>query len=342
MLVQKAARNRIKQALMLLVLMLLPLVGFAQGTVVAWPAPVPVDLTDVTAISAGGYQGLAVKSDGTVVAWGDNNYGQTDVPVGLTDVTAVAGGYFHSLALKSDGTVVVWGSFGGENPPAELVDVIAISAGSVHSLALKSDGTVVAWGRETYGPAPAGLSGATAVSAGVGHSLVLKSDGTVIAWGLNYSGQTDVPVGLTGVVAIAAGWTHSLALKSDGTVVAWGMNNTAQATVPAGLTGVTAISAGTNHSLALQNPLTPEMAITDLAGYLNSQSLNASTKKSLGAKLNTALAALAAPNLPLACQLMQDFINQTKAQRGKKQITAAQADYLIAQASDIMLLIGCP
>ena len=209
---------------------------------------------------------------------------------------------------------------------------------------LKSDGTVIAWGLNYSGQTdvPVGLTGVVAIAAGWTHSLALKSDGTVVAWGGDSFGQSAVPSGLTGVTAIATRWNHNLALKSDGTVVAWGMNNTAQATVPAGLTGVTAISAGTNHSLALQNPLTPEMAITDLAGYLNSQSLNASTKKSLGAKLNTALAALAAPNLPLACQLMQDFINQTKAQRGKKQITAAQADYLIAQASDIMLLIGCP
>ena len=49
---------------------------------------------------------MALKADGTVVAWGDNGEGQADVPAGLTDVIAIAAGLSHSVALKSDGTVV--------------------------------------------------------------------------------------------------------------------------------------------------------------------------------------------------------------------------------------------
>jgi len=60
-----------------------------------------------------------------------------------------------------------------------------------------------------------------------------------------------------------------------------------------------------------------------------------------GGALSAALAAMAAPNPSLACQAMQDFINLAKAQQGRK-ITAAQADYMIAQGSDIKLLMGCP
>ena len=44
-----------------------------------------------------------------MVAWGYNDYGQTNVPAGLSGVTAIAAGDYHSLALKSDGTVVAWG-----------------------------------------------------------------------------------------------------------------------------------------------------------------------------------------------------------------------------------------
>ena len=57
---------------------------------------------------------MALKADGTVVAWGDNGEGQADVPAGLTDVIAIAAGTSHSVALKSDGTVVAWG-FNGSN-----------------------------------------------------------------------------------------------------------------------------------------------------------------------------------------------------------------------------------
>ena len=51
-----------------------------------------------------------LKSNGTIVAWGYNNYGQTNVPAGLSNVVAIAAGGDHSLALKSDGTVVAWGA----------------------------------------------------------------------------------------------------------------------------------------------------------------------------------------------------------------------------------------
>ena len=70
---------------------------------------VPDGLTNVTAIAAGFYHTLALKSDGTVAAWGYNSNGQTTVPDGLTNVTTIAAGGYHSLALKADGTVVGWG-----------------------------------------------------------------------------------------------------------------------------------------------------------------------------------------------------------------------------------------
>jgi uncharacterized repeat protein (TIGR01451 family) len=64
---------------------------------------------------------LALKSDGTVWAWGDNDVGQlgdgtttsrmTPTQVGgLAGVTAIAAGDLHSLAVKGDGTVWAWGS----------------------------------------------------------------------------------------------------------------------------------------------------------------------------------------------------------------------------------------
>lgn len=193
----------------------------------------------------------------SVIAWGQNTYGQCSVPSDLADVQALDGGNWHSLALKTDGTVIAWGhnSFGQGSVPDGLSGVRAIAAGNWHNLALKEDGTVFAWGDNSYGQCavPAGLSGVIAVAAGYTHSLALKEDGTVVGWGSNSAGQRNPPVGLNRVVAIAAGMNHSLALKDDGTVVAWGANGYVQRTVPEGLDDVVAIDTAGYHNLALKS-----------------------------------------------------------------------------------------
>jgi hypothetical protein len=133
----------------------------------------------VVAIAAGDNHCLALKADGTVVAWGSDGEGSTSVPAGLTGVTAVAAGGNQSLALKSDGTVVAWG-YEGEGlvtGAAGLSDVIAIDAGYYHCLALKSDRTMVAWGYDGDGQItiPAGLSDVFAIAAGKYHSLIFAT-----------------------------------------------------------------------------------------------------------------------------------------------------------------------
>jgi len=210
----------------------------------------------VRAIAAGGYFSLALKADGTVIAWGWSEYGQTTVPATATNVVAIAAGFYHSLALKADGTVVAWGynDSGQTDVPATATNVVAIAGGRHHSLTLKADGAVVAWGFNGYGVTnvPATATNVVAIAGGGYHSLVLQADGTVVAWGNNGSGQTTVPATATNVVAIAAGFYHSLALKADGTVVAWGNNGSGQTDVPTTVTNVVAIAAGDEHSLALK------------------------------------------------------------------------------------------
>jgi hypothetical protein len=138
------------------------------------------------------------------------------VPAGLTTATAVAGGGAFSVALKSDGTVIAWGdnSANQTNVPGGLTGVTAIAAGGGHGLALKSDGTVRAWGYDLFSQAtvPPGLSGVRAIAAGGFHSLALLSNSTVVVWGRNWEGQAIAPSGLTNVIAVAGGYLHSLAL----------------------------------------------------------------------------------------------------------------------------------
>jgi RHS repeat-associated protein len=125
--------------------------------------PVQVAISGVASIAAGGTHALAIKTDGTVWAWGNNNTGQlgdggacgktctTPVRVtGLTGATQVAGGYVHSLASISDGTVKGW----GRNAEGEV-----------------GDGTTVV--RAT----PTTTSGLTGVRPGAGATATFTYDG---------------------------------------------------------------------------------------------------------------------------------------------------------------------
>jgi alpha-tubulin suppressor-like RCC1 family protein len=202
-----------------------------NGTVMAWgfgangelgngtapvnsPLPVAVSgLRGVKAVSAGNQSSVALLSNDTVKAWGDNVEGElgtgtsggfSDVPVavtGLRGVKAVSAGVNHCMALLRNGTVRTWGlntfgelgngTTGGFSavPVAvsRLSSVIAISDGGQFSLALLSSSNIVmGWGGNAEGelgtgttrnsdvPVPVGgLSGVTAVSAGDLFSLAL-------------------------------------------------------------------------------------------------------------------------------------------------------------------------
>ena len=238
-------------------------------------------LLDIIAIAAGPHHGIALRDDGTIVAWGSKWISQgpqvdrdATVPEGLTGIAAIAaGGPFqhpHNLALKRDGTVVSWGwrqhhsSLDGlvrrdrelKPVPDGLSGVIEVATCGDNSLALKEDGTVVSWfsDRGERRDVPDGLNDVVAIAAGAGHSLVLRTNGTVLAW--RGGARLDVPDGLGHVTAIAAGLTHSLALKDDGTVIAWECRDSNGGSshswdVPAGLAGVIGIAAGGTDSVAV-------------------------------------------------------------------------------------------
>lgn len=254
-------------------------------------------LTDVVAVAGGASYSLALKSDGTMWAWGNNDVGQLgngESGSGLTSITPV------QVEDPSDAS----GFFTG---------VVAVAAGSHHSLAVKSDGTVWAWGWNLYGQLGDGtttnsstpvqasnLTGATDVSGGNFHSVALKSDGTVWAWGRNDKGQlghdpnpatsgfqnSSTPSqvsGLTDVKDVASGLNHNLvATNTSGAVWAWGCNdygqlgNSGVPTNPAsncatfsrtpvqtiGLFAATEVIGGGSHSLALADNDTADPTTT--------------------------------------------------------------------------------
>lgn len=238
--------------------------SLAVAGVIAWgegdwdgQLDVPANLMNVVAVAAGGAHSLALKADGTVVAWGLNDRYQAQVPPGLSGVVGIAAGGDFSLALKEDGTVVGWGAY--QSParaiPPGLTNAIAISASWYDGLALRTDGTVVAW--DGYGNLIAlsdSWTNVVAVAGGGLHFLALRADGTILSSGDDSYGQGNVPADLANAVAISANLFHSVALKSDGTVVAWGglNSNSGLIDVPQDLTNIVAIAAGESVNLALR------------------------------------------------------------------------------------------
>jgi alpha-tubulin suppressor-like RCC1 family protein len=238
---------------------------------------------------------------------------------GLADGAAVACGFDYSCALRSDGSVACWGNddYGqlGNAPGAgaELCDTdfhcstrpvpvpglgrttaIAATAddGSEHSCALLSDGTIECWAANTGGelgsgtPSSAssppvtvtGLRGATAVAVASAYTCAVAGDGTVDCWGQDVTLGIGAPmsncfgtpcasvpapvVGLAGAIAIAAGSVFRCALLFDGTVRCWGQNDLGELgngsgtsvstpTVVSGLAGAAAVTTSRRHACAL-------------------------------------------------------------------------------------------
>jgi alpha-tubulin suppressor-like RCC1 family protein len=190
-------------------------------------------LTDVVAVSASEVHSVALKSDGTVWAWGDNRYGQL-------------------------GTGNTFGSATAKQVPG-LAQVQVITAGgdstSARTLARTEDGALWGWGNndecqfgqetaeEVKTPLKlaelARIGAISALASGLGHGIALTADGQVWTWGDNQNGQLGdgtstsrcmpMPVsGVSEVERIAAGDRHTLMTQRDGTVRAWGKNEFGQ------------------------------------------------------------------------------------------------------------------
>ena len=114
---------------------------------------------------------------------------------------SVDGASLYTLARRGDGSIVAWGwnNFGQCDTPALPTGLayIDVEAGYSHAAARRSDGSVVAWGSNVHGqcdvpPLPAGLT-YVELDLGQWHTLARRSDGSAVGWGANADAQCDVP-----------------------------------------------------------------------------------------------------------------------------------------------------
>jgi len=178
-------------------------------------------------ISAGVAYTVAIKTDGTLWAWGSNAYGQLGT-----------GTHIGTINPVQIGTSTNWAS---------------VCAAVFHTVAIKTDGTLWAWGQDDYGQLgngtitpwinnPIQVGSATnwaSVSAGSGYTVAIKTNGTLWVWGRNLEGQlgdgTNVNRWSPKQIGVATNWAsisaanfHTLAIKTDGSLWAWGGNNSGQ------------------------------------------------------------------------------------------------------------------
>lgn len=181
---------------------------------------------------------------------------------GGTNWRSASTGQNHAIAIKTDGTLWAWG-FGtnavlGTNSVVSVSSPVQTvsggtnwkqaSAGGNHSAAIKTDGTLWIWGLGASGilgnnavtnrssPVQT-ISGGTNwknVSAGGGHTNAIKTDGTLWSWGYgsygrlgnNFTYAQSSPVQTissgTNWKSVSAGTLHSVAIKTDGTLWIWG------------------------------------------------------------------------------------------------------------------------
>jgi len=205
---------------------------------------------------------LAIQSNGTLWAWGQNNDGQ------LGNGTT----YTHKALPIQVGTDTTWKT---------------ITNGFGFSIGIKTDGSLWAWGRNSRGQLGTGLGSSSTpvkvgndsnwlmVSAGGEFVIALKNNGTLWAWGYNYDGQlgngntndasTPIQIGTdSNWVLVSAGYQHSLALKSDSTLWTWGSNSNGQLgrsgnqriPMQVGNHEWKSIGAGGSHSLGIKSDST--------------------------------------------------------------------------------------
>jgi alpha-tubulin suppressor-like RCC1 family protein len=248
-----------------------------------------------------------IFSEGGLLAWGDNTYGQLGDSTNVdksSPVQTIAGGanwkqvncgYSHTAAIKTDGSLWAWGynthgQLGNSTISHRSSPVQTIAGGTnwkqvscaFHTAAIKTDGTLWVWGYNTSGQlgdstvvnksSPvqtiAGGTNWKQVSCSGASTAAIKTDGTLWLWGYNTYGQLgdatnfdrSSPVqtiaGGTNWKQVAVGYVHTAAIKTDGSLWVWGDNRYGQlgdSTTVTKYSPVQTITGGTNWKQVSNN-----------------------------------------------------------------------------------------
>ena len=225
---------------------------------------VPADLDQVKAVVVFGVQSIALRQDGTLVAWGD---GPKIPEAARTGISAIASGDGFVLALKNGGQVIEWnlsGTLMSTTPIEAQENGVQVAASGEARVVLKTDGSVIAWGgTPTTTPVvpPEASSRVVNICAGSFHLGALKDDGSVILWnpGQNHNALLPVPKSVSRrVVRLESSWVYVSAVMDDGTAATWRAGESAAMTMPEGF----------NRGLRQVSPSYPAFASVSTNGLL--------------------------------------------------------------------------
>lgn len=220
-------------------------------------------------IAVGFYHTVALKSDGTVLSAGANDFGQCDT-AGWRDVVAVGAGAYFTVGLKADGSVLFTGLDDcGESAITGWRGVKAISAGYNMIAGLLGDGTVITAGRGEHSES-ASWHGISGIMAAGDYVTALSEKGYALS-----EHPSVVDGNYSNLIDIAAADTYTIGLTADGTLV------TCSGMELSGWTDIADIECGPNGFIAVLAGggtrsyfFRPEYAV-DTSGWTNVRELAA-------------------------------------------------------------------